>query len=126
MKSCALEIKKVDGKGYGVFAVTSFKAEEQIEIAPVIRANRSEFTFANNSELREHLFIWGPDYAMTTGYFCLYNHCFEPNVKIVKHIEDQMIECIALRDIEAGEELQHNYLVTGAPNIKKIGFSYVK
>ena len=50
--------------------------------------------------------------AMTSlafGRFCFYNHSYRPNARYLKRVEGRIIEMVALRDIEAGEEILTNY-----------------
>lgn len=51
------------------------------------------------------------------GYGCFYNHSFDPNIDPYDTLEDINIDhlaFVALRDIDAGEELVHDY-TSGEP-----------
>jgi SET domain-containing protein len=42
----------------------------------------------------------------------LLNHAYTPNCKFVRHIVELVVDLVAVRDIEAGEELTIDYQMT--------------
>jgi SET domain-containing protein len=50
--------------------------------------------------------------AVVLGFASLVNHSADPNCTFVRYIEARALDVIALRDIEAGEELTFDYEMT--------------
>ena len=46
---------------------------------------------------------------MPLGLGMLYNHSAAPNAVALRHLEQALVEFVALRDIQAGEEITHRY-----------------
>lgn len=100
-------------KGRGVFARVDFKADESLEIAPVIPVAASAVPEEGGAP-DGYLLDWEPEeegieHCMPLGYIMLYNHSKEPNIRLEADTEDMTMEVFALRDIKAGEELTWNY-----------------
>jgi len=49
------------------------------------------------------------DTAVALGHCSLINHSYTPNVYSQRHVRERVIEFLALRDVEEGEELTMNY-----------------
>ncbi|MCU0518393.1 MAG: SET domain-containing protein [Oscillatoria sp. Prado101] len=100
------------GKGRGVFAKKRFSKGELIEQAPVVVVPHSELEYLDKTVLYNYYYSWGvnlEDAALSLGNGSLYNHSYEPNAVYVKKIEELVIDFVALRDIEEGEEITVNY-----------------
>ena len=50
--------------------------------------------------------------AIALGFTSLLNHAYVPNCEFIRHIDELVIDLVALRDIEAGEELTIDYQMT--------------
>jgi uncharacterized protein len=114
-----LEVRNKEGKGRGVFATVSFACGELIEASPIILIPAEQWPQIEPTVLALYIFNFGPtpaeeDAAIALGYGSLYNHSFTPNAQYSKSWEEQLIRFVALRDIEAGEEITINY--NGSPD----------
>ncbi len=105
----ALRVDSTRNKGRGVFATTPFHRGELIERAPVCVIPEKFWRHIENTVLKDYCFVWGDEMAVPFGHFMLYNHSYSPNAYYVKKLNDRILEMIALRDIEAGEEIVMNY-----------------
>ena len=109
----------ISGAGRGVFAASDFKKDEVIEQCPVFVLPRKDYPIVKKTALRDYYFMWGKaTVAICFGYGSLYNHSYEANVTYKKLIKERLIEFVALRDIEKGEEILVNYNY-GNPQSKK-------
>ncbi|MBW4497256.1 MAG: SET domain-containing protein [Oscillatoria princeps RMCB-10] len=107
------------GKGRGVFAKKRFSKGELIERAQVVVVPHSEREYLDKTVLHNYYYKWGEkleDAALSLGYGSLYNHSYDPNAVYVKKIEEFVIDFVALREIEEGEEITVNY--NGRPDDK--------
>jgi uncharacterized protein len=50
--------------------------------------------------------------AIALGFTSLLNHSYAPNCEFIRHIDDFVIDLVALRTIEPGEELTIDYQMT--------------
>src|SRR5205823_5026665 len=78
----SLVIRRVRGKGRGVFAGRPFEAGAVIEVCPVIPLTAAEAEICAATVLDDYFFQWGPKgdgYALALGYGALYNHAANPN-----------------------------------------------
>lgn len=96
-------------KGRGVYATRHFDAGDLIERAPVHVIPNSEWCHVDKTVLTDYCFLWGDEMALPFGNFIFYNHSYSPNAHYVKRLDDRIIEMLALRDIENGEEILMNY-----------------
>ena len=108
--SDAIYVKRVEGKGRGVFARRPIREGEVIERVPVVLmpidllvgglANPllAKFVFYRNRTT----------VALALGYGSLYNHAYTPNARYDEGPGATML-CTALRDIAANEEICINY-----------------
>ena len=107
-----LRVGQADGKGRGVFAGRRFLKGEVIERAPVLIIPAQEWSQFEKTMLYDYCYSWGDqaeDMAFALGFGSLYNHSYHPNAVYKKNLDELMIEFIALRNIEAGEEVTINY-----------------
>lgn len=105
---------KIKNAGRGVFASQNIKKDEIIEQCPVILINEKEVTDLRKTELHNYYFMWGDDKknhkaAICLGFGSLYNHSYTPNATYQKRKDNGIIEFIALKDIDKGEEISVNY-----------------
>ena len=102
-------VRKVKGKGRGVFATGAVKKGAVIEHVPVLLVPIADFVGGlENATLNGYFFLWNKKYiAVSLGYGSLYNHSFEPNARYIHG--DQTLTYRALRDIAKGEEITINY-----------------
>jgi SET domain-containing protein len=108
----ALRVKQTDRKGRGVFATRMMVAGTLIESCPVIVVPANERGHIDPTILYNYYFSWGTelaDAAIALGYGSLYNHSYKPNAKYVKDLKGGVLEFVAVRDINAGEEITVNY-----------------
>ncbi|MCA1684382.1 MAG: SET domain-containing protein [Planctomycetia bacterium] len=120
-----IEVKRVKGKGRGVFARRAIRAGQLIERVPVLVLSLDE---VKNGEgwtgLAGYCFLWGEGtVALALGYGSLYNHSFRPNARY-DDASPRVKTYSAIRDIEPGEEITINY--NGEPTDRSpVGFEVV-
>jgi SET domain-containing protein len=106
-QSAAIEVKRIKGKGRGVFARRRIRKGEIIERVPVIVLPAEEVV--GGTTLASYAFKWGRGQAaLALGYGSLYNHSYRPNARYWD-VGPRTKEFTALRDIEPGEEITVNY-----------------
>jgi SET domain-containing protein len=114
-------VKKVKGKGRGVFARAAIRKGTIIEQVPVLVVPIKNLVGGLENEiLRKYFYIWTRgNVAVSLGYGSLYNHSYTPNADY-EHGNSSMIYR-ALRHIAAGEEITINY--NGDPkDLSPVGF----
>jgi SET domain-containing protein len=100
------------GKGRGVIAGRRFGKDELIERDPVIVIPPEEWVLLQETVLADYCFFWregADDVAVALGHGSLLNHSYSPNAISVRHLRQRVIDFVALRDIEEGEEITLNY-----------------
>lgn len=118
----AVVVKRVRGKGRGVFARRFIAEGEDIERVPLLILPEVEVYGEDEaSRLGDYCFYWGPGkVALALGYGSLYNHSYTPNATYLD-LPNQTKLFRALRDIQPGEEITINY--NGEPECKAdVGF----
>jgi len=106
-----LMVRYVEGKGRGVFASRKFSQGEVIEQVPVLVLREDEYELLNHTSLKDYYYAWGENAcAIPLGLSMLYNYSDRPNATTIRDMQTGMITFMALRDIEAGEEISHRYL----------------
>ena len=107
-------------KGRAIFAQRRIRKGETIEEAPVVVLPASEVVHLDRTVLQDYYFLWGEaeeQAAVMFGLCSLCNHSYSPNAVFNLKPERLAIEFVALRDVEAGEEITVNY--NGNPNNQK-------
>lgn len=107
-----LYIKKVRGKGKGVFAKNKIPANTTIEISPVLVLSAKEGEVVDSTVLHNYIFLWGPTgrrAAIGLGYSSLYNHAAPPNCASEMDFHNETMRVWTIREIEKDEELSINY-----------------
>ena len=109
-QSDAIEVKRIKGKGRGVFARRPIRKGEVFETVPMIVLTAKEFEDGLvGTGLESYCFGWGRDQvALALGYGSLYNHSYRPNARY-EDVGPRTKAFLALRDIDAGEEITVNY-----------------
>lgn len=112
-------VAEAPGKGRGVFAARPILKGEIIEQCPCLTFEEGEEAeHIDRTPLECYYFRWGDSVnAILFGYGSLYNHSYEPNAFYRRNYTEKTMEFVALRNIEAGEEITINY--NGAPNSKE-------
>ncbi len=113
-----LEVRRIPGKGRGVFARIMIPKGTTFETVPMLVCKQEDIIC---STLMDYVYAWGDGtVGLALGYGSLYNHSFKPNARYYD-LPQSRKEFTALRDIEAGEEVTINY--NGDPKSKKsVGF----
>ena len=117
-RQVSLEVRKINGKGRGVFAAEAIVAGTVIEKAPVLVLPSDT---VDTSPLMDYVYCWGDEtVALALGFGSMYNHSFDPNARYDDVGVKQKV-FTALRSIPAGEEVTINY--NGEPEIRDdVGF----
>lgn len=97
------------GRGRGIFATQDIAPGTLIEACPVIVLPAKDLQHLEHTELFNYYFRWEEGAAICLGNGSLYNHSYDPNARYDKEIESQEIHFVAIRPIEAGEEITVNY-----------------
>ena len=121
-----IEVKRIKGKGRGVFARRWIQEGEIIEKVPVIVLPLGECIDADGWEsLAGYCFMWGEGtVALALGYGSLYNHSFQPNARY-EDVGKMTKVFKALRPIAPGEEVTVNY--NGDPaDLESVGFDVIE
>lgn len=99
-------------RGRAMFACRKFLKGELIERAPVIPINQKQWPSAEKTILSDYAFDWGEHdehAAIALGYVSIYNHSYTPNAQLEELLDELMMEVVAIRDIQPGEEITINY-----------------
>lgn len=121
-----VEVRRVRGKGRGVFARRWIAAGEVIERAPVVVLPESVLWHDGGpTPLACYAFLWGAGtVALALGYGSLYNHSYRPNARY-DDVAPRTKIFTALRTIAAGEEITINY--NGDPEDREpVGFAVLE
>ena len=113
-----LEVRRIPGKGRGVFARVLIPKGTVFETVPMLVCKQKDIL---ESTLMNYVYAWGTDtVGVALGYGSMYNHSYKPNARYFD-LPLQRKEFVALRDIQPGEEVTINY--NGEPKDKKaVGF----
>src|SRR4051812_23962247 len=109
-QSDAIEVKRIKGKGRGVFARRLIRKGEVIERVPMLVLSSEDFEHGlAGTLLANYCFAWGRNtVGLALGYGSIYNHSYKPNARY-DDVGPQTKEFTALRDIPPGEEITINY-----------------
>jgi uncharacterized protein len=107
-QSDKVEVRRVRGKGRGVFARRPIEAGEVIETCPVLVLPAGAVEDVS-AAIGSYVFEWGRgELALALGYGSLYNHSYRPNARY-EGLAGRIKVFTAIRDIAAGEEITVNY-----------------
>jgi hypothetical protein len=112
-----VSISVVEGKGRTVFAEQDLQAGELIVSAPVLVLKGIEYYLLRILPCINHLFSWprpeshgGDTAAIAFGLASLCNHTEgDANAKVVPDYEEECIDLVAIKAIEAGTEILIRY-----------------
>lgn len=105
-QSDLIKVKRIKGKGLGVFAQKEIPKGTIFERVPVLVMPEED---SYDAYLADYVFEWGKNtVAVALGYGSLYNHSYKPNA-CYQDAHGKTKEYLALRDIEKGEEITINY-----------------
>lgn len=109
MHSEMVYVRRVKGKGRGVFALRPIKKGEMIEKVPVLLVPTENLVGGlRNPALARFVYLWDKkNVAISLGYGSLYNHSYTPNADY--DFGPMTIIYTALRDIARDEEITINY-----------------
>lgn len=105
-------IKPVKGKGRGVFTDSHINKGDLIEKSPVIVFEKNDWKHIEQTDINCYCFYWGEELdcgAIALGYGSLFNHSYNPNAFILRRTKDETIDFVALKEINAGDEITINY-----------------
>ena len=100
------------------------RAGALIERSPVLVIPTPDRTASDGTIVFTYVFMWEHGTveedlykhtgraAIALGYTSLLNHSYTPNCEFIRHIDDLTIDLVALRPIDAGEELTIDYQMT--------------
>jgi SET domain-containing protein len=107
-----IQVGQSPRKGRGVYARGPITAGQLIERVPVLVLPAEQCAAIDQTLLYNYVYGWGlsgNSYALPLGMGCLYNHSYRPNARYAMDAEADTMDFLALRDIEAGEEIRVNY-----------------
>jgi SET domain-containing protein len=116
-----LRVEIIPNKGRGVVAKRKFKKGEVIEACPVLVLNKGDYS--GNGLLSHYMFIWPgarqkaysiswtkwTGSCLPLGFGLIYNHDPDPNADFKISVRRKELIFVAIRDINRGEEITHNY-----------------
>lgn len=102
-------IKDTAKKGKGVFAKEAIPADCKVFTSSMLPIPEEELDNYEGSFLRDYFFKWGETYAIGLGYATYMNHSNKPNIRIIRHIDDNFMEGFSMEPISRGSELLHHY-----------------
>lgn len=116
MTPLPLYIKKVKGKGRGVFCRVDITCDTIIEECPLIVLPGNDFGLISSSRVVDYCFFFDrekEDLAIVLGFGSIYNHAIHSNACHQLDHENLIMNIYAVTDIPAGQEICINY--TGEP-----------
>jgi uncharacterized protein len=100
-----MEVRRNE-KGRAVYADRDYQEGEIVETCEVIVIPKKELGLTDI--MMFYVFVWGEEnYAVVLGNGSLYNHSYQPNMAWDE--AGHHLVFTAIRAIQAGEELTHNY-----------------
>lgn len=108
-----IAVYDTSNRGRGVFAQQHFQPGDLIEQAPVIIIPNPQWELLEQTALRDYYCAWDEENdCLALGYGAVYNHSEQPNARRVYRKELRIMEFIADRAIEIGEEITVHYRCT--------------
>lgn len=119
-----LRIESAGHRGRGVFADAPITKGDLVERSPVLIIPAADRAAIDATIVFTYVFMWEHDTteedlyrhegrsAIALGFTSLLNHSYTPNCEFIRHIDDLVIDLVALRAIEPGEELTIDYQMT--------------
>jgi SET domain-containing protein len=119
-----LKVVAVPRKGRGIVAGRRFAEGEVIERAPVLVIPAADWRLVQDTVVSKYCFSWGrelKDAALALGRCSLFNHSYKANAYAQPYAKERVMEFLAFRDIDEGEEITINY--NGEPDaVGAVGF----
>jgi SET domain-containing protein len=113
-RSDLVEIRDAEGMGRGVFAVSRIAADTLLFSDPVMLVPEDQCP--KGSALDAIVFLWSTvmedglnQNAIVLGLGTMLNHSRSPNVIVYFEQDPDRVDFYALRGIEPGEQLTHDY-----------------
>jgi hypothetical protein len=119
-----LRIAHLGRRGRGVVVDAPIRRGQLVERSPVLVIPDGDRAATDGTVVLTYVFMWEhgtvEEYlckhqgwaAIALGFTSLLNHSYAPNCGFVRDIDELAIDLVALRDIEAGEELTIDYQMT--------------
>jgi SET domain-containing protein len=119
-----LKVHDFGRKGRGVVTLRDIPKGDLIERSPVLIIPSEQRGMVDPSVVFTYVFMWEHDTveedlykhtgraAIALGYTSLLNHSYTPNCEFVRHIDQLLIDIVALQDIAEGDELTIDYQMT--------------
>jgi hypothetical protein len=119
-----LRIATMGARGRGVVAESVIAKGELVERSPVLVIPPGDRAATDASIVFTYVFMWEHGTteedlykhegrsAIALGYTSLLNHSYTPNCEFIRHIDELVIDLVAVRTIEPGEELTIDYQMT--------------
>ncbi len=107
-----LFIKKVKGKGRGVFSSVPLEKDEVIEECPLIVIPADDYEMITATQIVNYCFFFNKEeniLALAMGFGSMYNHAFSSNASHSIDPDAKTVTIYAVRSIKAGEEICINY-----------------
>jgi uncharacterized protein len=107
-----LYIKKIKGKGRGVFCKRLIRKDDCFEICPLLILPAEDHDIVYTSLLTNYFFTFNKEentLALSLGFGSLYNHTRDPNAGYFLDKENETMNYYALEDIPANTEICINY-----------------
>jgi hypothetical protein len=119
-----IRIAMMGNRGRGVVADAHIGRGQLVERSPVLIIPQADRAATDGTVVFTYVFMWEHGSveedlyqhqgraAIALGFTSLLNHSYSPNCEFIRHIDELVIDLVALRDIEAGEELTIDYQMT--------------
>ena len=119
-----MRVAAMGKRGRGVVADARLAQGQLVERSPVLVIPHLDRAATDGTIVFTYVFMWEHDTveedlyrhegraAIALGFTSLLNHAYAPNCEFIRHIDELVIDLVALRDIEAGEELTIDYQMT--------------
>jgi len=107
-----LFIKKIEGKGRGVFCTQLIYKDEVFEICPVLVIPAEDHETVKASRLVDYFFNFNREentLALALGFGSLYNHAIYSNAAYSLDRKTKTLHFFAIEDIPSGKEICINY-----------------
>jgi len=107
-----LFIKKIEGKGRGVFCKQLIKKDKKFEVVPILVLPAEDYDIVKASKLSDYFFNFNKEenkLALALGFGSLYNHAVHSNAAYILDRESKAITFFALQDIKPRTEICINY-----------------
>ncbi len=98
--------------GRGVFTSQDIQEGDLIEVCHIIKIPQSQLPIIHKTVLHDYYFLWSEHLeacAIALGFGSLYNHQTFPNANFILDLDNDTIDIVAIKDIQAGEEITINY-----------------